>query len=101
MFVAFERNAPVGSPPVDNDSVPSLLPMVDRFVDKRSSLKTDDLHVYKRIGKKYASHQRVNHQCKEYSHGDTHNNTAESFNAMLEQAKQSVFQYLNEKHLYR
>jgi thermostable 8-oxoguanine DNA glycosylase len=59
------------------------------------------LHAYKLIGKKYASHQWVNHQRKEYSRGDTHNNTAESFNAMLERAKQGVFHYLSKKHLSR
>ncbi|MBW2249954.1 MAG: transposase [Deltaproteobacteria bacterium] len=52
------------------------------------------------MGKKYVSHQWVNHQSKEYSRGDTHNNTAESFNAMLERAKQGVH-YLSKKHLSR
>jgi hypothetical protein len=62
---------------------------------------TDELHAYKMIGKKHASHQWVNHKRKEYSCGDTHNNTAESFNAMLERAKQGVFHYLSKKHLSR
>ncbi len=75
--------------------------MIDQFVDKRAHLKTDELRAYKLIGKKYASHQWVNHQSKEYSRGDTHNNTAESFNAMLERAKQGVFHYLSKKHLSR
>lgn len=101
MLVAVERNGPVRSAPVANDSIASLSPVVDRFVDKRSHLKTDELHAYKQIGKKYASHQWVNHQGKEYSRGDTHNNTAESFNAMLERAKQGVFHYLSKKHLSR
>jgi hypothetical protein len=43
----------------------------------------------------------VNHQRKEYSRGDIHNNTAESFNAMLERARQGVFHYLSKKHLSR
>jgi hypothetical protein len=53
------------------------------------------------IGKKYASHQWVNHQGKEYARGDTRNNTAKSFNAILERAKQGVFHYLSKKHLSR
>jgi len=75
--------------------------MMERFVDKRAHLKTDALHAYKLIGRQYASHQWVNHQRKEYSRGDIHNNTAESFNAILERAKQGVFHYLSKKHLPR
>ena len=101
MLVAVERNGSVRTASVENDSIANLSPVIDRFVDKRAHLKTDELHAYKLIGKKYASHQWVNHQSKEYSRGDTHNNTAESFNAMLERAKQGVFHYLSKKHLSR
>jgi hypothetical protein len=101
VLVAVERNGPVRSAPVKSDSIANLSPVIDQFVDKRAHLKTDELHAYKLIGKNYASHQWVNHQSKEYSRGDTHNNTAESFNAMLERAKQGVFHYLSQKHLTR
>jgi hypothetical protein len=101
VLVAVERNGSVRTASVENDSIANLSPVIDRFVDKRAHLKTDELHAYKLIGKKYASHQWVNHQSKEYSRGDTHNNTAESFNAMLERAKQGVFHYLSKKHLSR
>lgn len=89
------------SAPVASDSIANLLPVVERFVYKRAHLKTDELHAYKVIGRQYASHQWVNHLAKEYSRGDTHNNTAESFNAMLERAKLGVFHYLSKKHLSR
>ena len=101
MLVAVERNGSVRTASVENDSIANLSPVIDRFVDKRAHLKTDELHAYKLIGKKYASHQWVNHQGKEYSRGDTHNNTAESFNAMFERAKEGVFHYLSKKHLSR
>ena len=89
------------SAPVTSDSIANLSPVVDRFVDKRAHLKTDELHAYKIIGRKYATHQWVNHMAREYSRGDTHNNTAESFNAILERAKHGVFHYLSKKHLSR
>ncbi len=97
--MAVERHGPVRSVPVQSDSIANLSPAIERFVDKRAHLKTDELHAYKLIGKKYASHQWVNHQNREYVRGDTHNNTAESFNAMLERAKQGVFHYLSKKHM--
>ncbi len=101
MLVAVERNGPVRSAPVANDSIANLSPLIRRFVDKRSHLRTDELHAYKLIGKQYASHHWVNHHSKEYARGETHNNTAESFNALLERAKQGVFHYLSKKHLSR
>ena len=101
MLVAVERNGPVRSAPVPSDSIAILSPIIERFVDKRAHLRTDELHAYKRIGKQYASHMWVNHQRKEYSRGDIHNNTAESFNAILERARQGVFHYLSKKHLSR
>jgi hypothetical protein len=101
VLVAVERNGPVRSAPVSSDSIANLSPIVDRFVDKHAHLRTDELQAYKWIGKKYASHMWVNHQRKEYSRGDIHNNTAESFNAILERARQGVFHYLSKVHLAR
>jgi hypothetical protein len=101
VLVAVERNGPVRSALVANDSIANLSPWIERFVDKRSHLRTDELHAYKAIGKQYASHRWVNHQMKEYARGETHNNTAESFNALLERAKHGVFHYLSKKHLSR
>ena len=50
--------------------------LIERFVDKRSHLKTDELHAYKQTGKQYASHHWVNHHSKEFACGETYNNIA-------------------------
>ena len=75
-----------------------LLPYIDRFVDKAAYLMTDENRVYCTIGKDYAGHDWVNHSQKEYVRGEVHNNTAESFSAILERAKQGVFRFLSKKH---
>jgi hypothetical protein len=62
---------------------------------------SDQLQVYRRISEDYASHASVNHGTKEYVNGNIHNNTAESFNAILERAKQGVFHALSKRHLQR
>ena len=61
---------------------------------------TDENRVYWRIDRNYAGHDWVNHSEKEYVRGDAHNNTAESFSAILERAKQGVFHYRSIKHLH-
>lgn len=101
MLVAVERNGPVRATTVDSDKISELSPQVDRFVDKDAHLMTDENRAYQSIGKQYAAHDWVNHSHKEYARGDTHNNTAESFSAILERAKQGVFHYLSKKHLDR
>jgi hypothetical protein len=82
--VAVERNSPVRAVPVVSDKIAELCPQVKRFVDKGAYLITDE-----------------NRSHKEYARGDIHKNTAESFSAILERAKQGVFYYLSKKHLSR
>ena len=62
---------------------------------------TDQLHAYMALGKEFSSHDSVNHGCKEYARGKAHVNTAESFNAILERAKQGVFHFISRQHLPR
>ena len=99
--MAVERNGPVRAVPVASDKISELSPQVERFVDKDVYLITDENRAYRSIGKQFAAHHWVNHSHKEYARGDIHNNTAESFNAILERAKQGVFHYLSKKHLSR
>jgi hypothetical protein len=99
--VAVERNGPVRSVPVASDKIAELFPQVKRFVDKDAHLITDENRAYRFIGEQFAAHDWVNHSHKEYARGDIHNNTAESFSAILERAKQGVFHYLSPKHLSR
>jgi hypothetical protein len=75
--------------------------LVERFVDQEAQLMTDQNWAYQQIGKDYAAHAWVNHSAKEFARGDVHNNTAESFNSLLERAKQGVFHYMSQKHLSR
>lgn len=97
--MAVERNGPVRATPVAGDKISELYPQVSRFVDKNAHVITDENHSYRSICNQFAAHDWVNHGKKEYAHGDIHNNTAESFSAILERAKQGVFHYLSPKHL--
>ena len=99
--MAVERNGPVRATPVASDKISELFPQVNRFVDKHAHLMTDENHSYRSIGNHFTAHDWVTHSHKEYASGNIHNNTAESFSAILERAKQGVFHYLSNKHLSR
>jgi hypothetical protein len=101
VFVAASRDGHVRASVVANDSYSELAPQVNRFVDTTADLMSDQLQVYRKISEDYASHASVNHGVKEFVNGEVHNNTAESFNAILERAKQGVFHSLSRRHLQR
>lgn len=101
VFVAAERQGQVRSALIASDQTAELRPLVERFVDRQAHLMTDQNWAYQQIGKDYAAHSWVNHSAKEFARGDVHNNTAESFNSLLERAKQGVFHFISQKHLLR
>ena len=101
VFVAVQRQGQARSALIESDKVAELSPWVKQFVDEKAHLMTDENRAYQRIGKDYAAHSWVNHSGKEFSRGSVHNNTAESFNSLLERAKQGIFHYISQKHLQR
>jgi len=101
ILVMVERAGIVRAQAIDNDRYDSIAPVVERHVDLDSYLMTDQHQVYQRLGNQYAGHSYVNHGDLEYARGEVHNNTAESFNAILERAKQGVFHWLSKELLQR
>ena len=99
VLVAVERKGAVRSVPVESDKATILAPIVERYVHKDAHLMSDQNPAYLSIGKEYASHEFVNHGNKEFSRGNVHNNTAESFNSLLERTKIGVFHHMSEAHL--
>jgi hypothetical protein len=101
IHVAVQRKGDVKADLVHGDSYSNLVFKVAEAVSPEAHLMTDQLHAYKSIGKEYAAHDSVNHGVKEFCRDNIHINTAESFNAILERAKQGVFHYLSRRHLRR
>ena len=101
VLVAVERHGPVRSALIDSNKTAELLPLIEGFVQKEAQLMTDENYAYQKIGRQYASHEWVKHSMEEFARGDVHNNTAESFNSLLERAKQGVFHYMSQIHLPR
>lgn len=101
MFIAVQRSGPVRAVPVRNEKVSELQPIIDKYINKDSHLMTDGHRSFLNIGQQFSKHSTINHSDGEYSRGNIHNNTAESFSALLERAKVGVFHYLSKKHLSR
>lgn len=101
VLVMVERHGVVRTELIDSASIEDIRPHVERHVDKDSYLMTDQNPAYRSIAAKYAGHSFVNHSDEEFARGEVHNNTAESFNALLERAKFGVFHWLSKEHMKR
>lgn len=101
IHVAVSRKGPVRAGLIPGDSYAVLAPYIKRVVSPKACVMTDQLQSYVAIGKQFASHERVHHGIKEFARGQVHVNTAESFNAILERAKQGVFHFVSRRHLPR
>lgn len=99
IVVVAQRQGPVFPLPVQTVKTATIMPLVDTLTDTNSTLMTDKSNVFYKTGKRFACHQSVYHLAKEFSRGDVHVNTAESFGAMLERTKTGVFHYMSPTHL--
>ncbi len=76
-----------------------------RFAQKHCSpathLMTDEYNAYKPVGRDFLSHGVVNHSAGEYVSGPNHNNTAESFFALLKRGHYGTFHHFSKHHLQR
>ena len=70
-------------------------------IDHDSSLMTDEALHYKAVGKKFASHDYVNHKSHEYARGVVSTNTVEGFYSIFKRGMKGVYQHCSEKHLHR
>jgi len=66
---------------------------------------TDESHLYKSVGKEFASHDTTKHSAEEYVRyeGDLviHSNTIENYFSVFKRGMRGVYQHCDEKHLHR
>ncbi|MES1987599.1 MAG: IS1595 family transposase [Pseudomonadota bacterium] len=79
----------------------TLRPIMQKHIDEKARLMTDEARVYRKIGKDFASHESVNHSSNEYARGDVTTNTVESSFAILKRGLYGIFHSVSEKHLQR
>jgi transposase-like protein len=69
-----------------------------------AKLMTDESGLYVQIGRKYASHGRVNHSRDEYvskTDPTVHTNTIEGFFSVFKRGMRGIYQHCAKKHLHR
>ena len=84
-----------------DDFSPETIKAALSHVDTRSRLHTDEAHHYKKPGRGFAKHERVNHSEEEYARGDVTTNTVEGFFGIFKRGMLGVYQQCGEQHLQR
>jgi transposase-like protein len=68
---------------------------------KEARLMTDEAHLYRVVGKEFASHETVFHGINEYARGDVTTNTVEGYFSIFKRGMRGIYQHCGEQHLHR
>lgn len=96
-----ERDGQVRSFHVPKVNGATLKSVLHGHVAKDSHLMTDELRMYRRIGRDFMSHQTVNHSAKEYARGSVTTNTVEGYFSILKRGLVGTYHHVSAQHLQR
>ncbi len=96
-----ERGGRVRSIKVDDLTAATIRNVLAENVAPESRLHTDEAQHYKRPGRTFAKHERVNHSANEYGRGDVTTNTVEGFFGIFKRGMRGIYQHCGEQHLQR
>jgi transposase-like protein len=96
-----ERGGEVRSFHIDTATISNINPIVNRHLDRASTLNTDEAGRYVGIGRSFQAHQVVNHSQKEYVRGTAYTNTLEGYFSIFKKGMKGVYQHCGEQHLHR
>jgi transposase-like protein len=106
VMVLVERDGNSRCIPLDNVTSEALIGEAKKHISPEAIVMTDELSSYNPLGEIFAGHETVNHSADQYVRyledgTKAHNNTAESFFALLKRGHYGTFHQLSKKHLHR
>jgi len=96
-----ERGGKARSIRAENVTATELRRIVLAHADTKSDLMTDQARAYRGIGRRFASHESVNHSIDEWVRGTAHTNTVEGFFSIFKRGMRGIYQHCDERHLHR
>lgn len=94
-----ERGDRVRSRSVERVTGTTLKRILDDHLDPDCRLMTDDLAAYRKPGRRFASHQSVNHSAGEYVRGDSHTNTVEGYFSLFKRGVNGTFHHIGAHYM--
>ena len=96
-----ERGGKARSVKVETVTAREIRKVVLDNADTASHLRTDQAHMYHAIGRRFASHEAVDHSKEEWVRGDAHTQTVEGFFSIFKRGMTGIYQHCSERHLHR
>ena len=101
-----ERGGKARSIQAENVTARELRRIVFTHADTKSALMTDQANAYRAIGRRFASHESVNHGEEEWARRladgtKAHTNTVEGFFSIFKRGMVGIYQHCSERHLHR
>jgi len=101
VFTVLERGGRARSFHIDKVTATELAKVMAKHANPASTLNTDEALRYRKMGKKFAKHQVVNHGKGQYGAGDHTTNSVEGFFSIFKRGMKGVYQHCSEDHLHR
>jgi transposase-like protein len=101
VFGMVERGGDLMTYVVPNARGESLLPLIERYVEKGSLINTDECGVYKNVRRLGYRHASVNHARKQWAKGTTHTNTIEGFWSHFKCSVKGTHRSISKKHMQK
>jgi len=101
VFALVERDGSARAFHMPNITSLNLPGILRKHADPMAHFMTDEAPIFREPGKRFASHQTVEHSEDEYVRGTAHTNTVEGFFAILKRGVYGVYQHVSEAHLQR
>jgi transposase-like protein len=74
---------------------------VEKYVDPKSRLITDEFRSYIKLGRRFEQHDVIKHKLGQYVQGDVYTNTVEGFFALIKGGVYGTFHHVSKHHLQR
>lgn len=104
VLALMERGGDVRSFPIERATLKNIKPILQKHVDPKTHLVTDESSVYYMMKPEFFRHSTVNHSRSEYVRRDENQfkvttNTVESFFALLKRSNYGIHHHMSRKYL--
>lgn len=101
VFGMMERGGRAKLVPVPSSGSRVLLPLINQYIKKGSTIYSDEWGVYRTLNKRGYGHLTTNHSWGEYAVGEIHSQGIENVWARFKRSIKGTYYHVSPRHLYR
>lgn len=94
-----QRSGPVVTQVLDKANLETMRPVINKLVDKDSTVITDGFGPYRWMVKEYRQHEVVNHEKDEFVRGHYHTNSIEGFWSLIKRSIIGQYHQISKRYM--